>query len=106
AKKHAEWFLKCGTTTIEAKSGYGLTVEHELKILRVIRQLNEQTSLEIVPTFLGAHAVPRETSPDEYVDLVIDEMLPSVAKAKLAEFCDVDRKSTRLNSSHVKISYA
>jgi imidazolonepropionase len=89
AKKHAEWFLKCGTTTIEAKSGYGLTLEDELKILRVMRRLNDETPLEIVPTFLGAHAVPRETSADEYVDLVINEMLPRVVKEKLAEFCDV-----------------
>jgi imidazolonepropionase len=89
AKKHVDWFLKCGTTTIEAKSGYGLTLVDELKVLRVMRQLNEQTPLEIVPTFLGAHAVPRGTSPDEYVDLVINEMLPRVAKEKLAEFCDV-----------------
>ena len=89
AKKHAEWFLRCGTTTIEAKSGYGLTLEDELKILRVMRRLNNESVLEIVPTFLGAHAVPRETSPDEYVDLVINEMLPRVAKEKLAEFCDV-----------------
>jgi len=89
AKKHADWFLKCGTTTIEAKSGYGLTLVDELKVLRVMGQLNEQTPLEIVPTFLGAHAVPRDTSPDKYVDLVINEMLPRVAKEKLAEFCDV-----------------
>jgi imidazolonepropionase len=89
AKKHAEWFLRYGTTTIEAKSGYGLTLEDELKILRVIQQLNHETSLEIVPTFLGAHAVPRGTSPDKYVDLVINEMLPRVAKEELAEFCDV-----------------
>ena len=89
AKKHANWFLKCGTTTVEAKSGYGLTVEDELKVLRVMQRLNQETPLEIVPTFLGAHAVPREQSADEYVDLVINEMLPRVASEKLAEFCDV-----------------
>jgi len=89
AKKYAEWFLKCGTTTVEAKSGYGLTVEDELKILRVIRRLNEETPIEFVPTFLGAHAVPREWRQSEYVDLVIKEMLPRVASEKLAEFCDV-----------------
>jgi imidazolonepropionase len=89
AKKRVDWFLKCGTTTIEAKSGYGLTLEDELKILRVVRRLNDETPVEIVPTFLGAHAVPRETSPEKYVDLVINEMLPRVAKEKLAEFCDV-----------------
>src|SRR5215813_12563107 len=89
AKEHANWFLRCGTTTVEAKSGYGLTVEDELKILRVVRQLNEEVPLEIVPTFLGAHAVPREISPGDYVELVIQEMLPRVAAEKLAEFCDV-----------------
>ena len=89
AKKRIDWFLKCGTTTIEAKSGYGLALDDELKLLRVIRRLNDETPIEIVPTFLGAHAVPRETSGDNYVDLVINEMLPRVAKEKLAEFCDV-----------------
>jgi imidazolonepropionase len=89
AKKRVDWFLKCGTTTIEAKSGYGLTLEDELKILRVVRRLNDETKLEIVPTFLGAHAVPRDASAEKYVDLVINEMLPRVAKGKLAEFCDV-----------------
>jgi imidazolonepropionase len=89
AKKHANWFLRCGTTTVEAKSGYGLTVEYELKLLRVMRQLKKEVRLEIVPTFLGAHAVPRELSPDEYLDVVITEMLPRVTAEKLAEFCDV-----------------
>jgi imidazolonepropionase len=91
AQKHAAWFLKGGTTTAEAKSGYGLTVEDELKILRVMRRLNQETPLEVVPTFLGAHAIPREDreSPERYVHLVINEMLPRVAKENLAEFCDV-----------------
>jgi imidazolonepropionase len=89
AKKHAMWFLRCGTTTAEAKSGYGLTVEDELKILRVMRQLKEDVPLEIVSTFLGAHAVPRELSPDEYLDVVVTEMLPRVTAENLAEFCDV-----------------
>lgn len=89
AKKHADWFVRCGTTTVESKSGYGLTVEDELKILRVMRRLNHETPLEIVPTFLGAHAVPREMHADEYVDLVITEMLPRVTSEDLAEFCDV-----------------
>ena len=89
ATKHAEWFVKCGTTTAEAKSGYGLTLDDELKILCVMQRLNQETPLEVVPTFLGAHAVPRDSSAGEYVDLVINEMLPRVAKEKLAEFCDV-----------------
>ena len=89
AKRHANWFLKCGTTTVEAKSGYGLTLEDELKILRVIRRLNEETQIEFVPTFLGAHAIPRECRADQYVELVINDMLPRVVSEKLAEFCDV-----------------
>ncbi len=89
AKKHADWFLRCGTTTVESKSGYGLTLEDELKILRVVRRLNQATPLEIVPTFLGAHAVPRKVTADEYVDLIVKEMLPRVASDGLAEFCDV-----------------
>jgi len=88
-RRHADWFLRCGTTTVESKSGYGLTVEDELKILRVMRRLNQETALEIVPTFLGAHAVPRKMNTNEYVDLVINEMLPQVTSEDLAEFCDV-----------------
>jgi imidazolonepropionase len=89
AKQHANWFLRCGTTTVEAKSGYGLTVEDELKILRVMRRLKDAVPLEIVPTFLGAHAVPRELSTDQYLGILITEMLPRVAAERLAEFCDV-----------------
>jgi len=89
AKKHGEWFQRSGTTTVEAKSGYGLTVEDELKILRVMQRLNEETPLEVVPTFLGAHAVPRNLETDEYIALLVDEMLPQIARQNLAEFCDV-----------------
>src|SRR5206468_9951213 len=89
AQTHAEWFLRCGTTTVEAKSGYGLRVEDELKILRVMQRLNKQTSLEIVPTFLGAHAVPRKMDGDQYVDVVIDEMSPRIAREELEEVCEV-----------------
>lgn len=88
---YTDWFLRMGTTTIEAKSGYGLSLEDELKILRVIKQLGEETPLRYVPTFLGAHSVPPEyrSRRDDYVSLIIDEMLPAVANQKLAEFCDV-----------------
>ena len=91
AMRHTEWFLRCGTTTVEAKSGYGLSVEDEIKILRVVRRLNEETQVEFVPTFLGAHAIPEDfpSAPDRYVSLVIDEMLPAIADEGLAEFCDV-----------------
>jgi imidazolonepropionase len=91
AKRHAQWLLRCGTTTAEAKSGYGLTVESELKILRTIKRISDETALQCIPTFLGAHAVPQEDkpSPDRYVERVIDEMLPEVVRQNLAEFCDI-----------------
>jgi imidazolonepropionase len=90
-KRYAEWFLRCGTTTVEAKSGYGLTTEDELKMLRAIRRLNAETPLRYVPTFLGAHIVPDEfkDKPAAYVDLIVEAMLPRIAAEKLAEFCDV-----------------
>jgi imidazolonepropionase len=90
-KRYVDWFIRTGTTTVEAKSGYGLTLEDELKILRAIRQLDRETPLRFVPTFLGAHDVPPEykSRRDEYVTLLIEEMLPRVASEKLAEFCDV-----------------
>ena len=90
-KHYASWLLRNGTTTVEAKSGYGLTLEDEIKILRAIRRLDTETPLRYVPTFLGAHAIPAEykSRRDTYVSLLIDEMLPRVAAEKLAEFCDV-----------------
>lgn len=90
-KRYANWFLRCGTTTVEAKSGYGLTTADELKMLRAIRRLNAETPLRYVPTFLGAHTVPADFAGrrDEYVELVIEEMLPRVAAEQLAEYCDV-----------------
>jgi len=86
--KYARWFLRSGVTTIEAKSGYGLALDDELKLLRVIRRLGP---LRCVPTFLGAHEIPDEfrDHPKRYVDLVIHEMLPRVAEEQLAEYCDV-----------------
>lgn len=90
-KRYASWFLRGGTTTVEAKSGYGLSLEDEIKLLRAIKRLDEETPLRYVPTFLGAHSVPVEyrNRRDDYVSLVIDEMLPAVAREKLAEYCDV-----------------
>src|SRR5215213_3729057 len=74
---YSDWFLRSGTTTIEAKSGYGLSLEDELKILRIINRLGSETSLRYVPTFLGAHSIPSEyrSRRDEYVSLIIEEML-------------------------------
>lgn len=80
-----------GTGVVEIKSGYGLSLESELKILRVIRQLKEKTSLEIKATFLGAHAIPLNFKDNRqgYIDLIINEMLPKVAAENLAEYIDV-----------------
>jgi imidazolonepropionase len=90
-RRYSQWFLRTGTTTVEAKSGYGLTVEDELKILRAVRALNDETPLRYVPTFLGAHDIPAEYRGrrEDYVRLVAEEMLPRVAAEGLAEFCDV-----------------
>jgi len=89
--KTLDTMLEHGTTTVEAKSGYGLTTKDEVNCLEVMRALNEKHPIDVVPTFLGAHAIPLEhkNNPDEYVDLVINKMIPEVANQKLAEFCDV-----------------
>ena len=91
AQPRVRWLLEHGTTTVEAKSGYGLTVDDELKILRVIKRLNAETPLELIPTFLGAHEIPDEYrgAREEYIRLIIDEMLPRVAREGLARYCDV-----------------
>ncbi len=90
-RRYAEWFLRGGTTTVEAKSGYGLSLEDEVKILRAIKQLDQETALRYIPTFLGAHTIPKEYAArrEVYISLIIDEMLPQVGREKLAEFADV-----------------
>lgn len=84
-------FLQHGVTTVEAKSGYGLSLEHELKQLRVAKRLDDDHPVDIVSTFMGAHAVPEayKDDPDRFVDIVIHEMIPKVAESGLAEFNDV-----------------
>lgn len=91
SKKRLDLFLLHGVTTIEAKSGYGLTLEDEIKQLEVAKTLDAQHPVDLVSTFMGAHAVPKEyrEEPDAFVDLVIKEMIPEVARRKLAEFNDV-----------------
>jgi imidazolonepropionase len=83
--------LACGTTTCEVKSGYGLTVDAELLMLRAIRALDASHPVDLVPTFMGAHEIPREyrADRDAYVRLVADVMIPAVARERLAEWCDV-----------------
>jgi len=90
-RKRLDIMLAHGTTTVEAKSGCGLSTESEIKQLEVIREVNESHPMDLVPTFLGAHEVPDEyrDNPDDYVDLLINEMIPAVVKSNLAEFCDI-----------------
>jgi imidazolonepropionase len=90
ARRHRDWMLRCGTTTIEGKSGYGLDRETELKQLRVIARLNKEGPAAIVPTLLAAHTVPPEFAERraEYIRFVAEELIPEVASAGLARFCD------------------
>jgi imidazolonepropionase len=102
-KKRLDRLLAKGVTTIEAKSGYGLSVQDELKILRVMKSLQENHPIDIIPTFLGAHIVPKELRNDRkrYIDIVLEEMIPIVAEERLAEFCDIfcEKKAFSLGES-------
>jgi imidazolonepropionase len=89
AQGRLDSMIECGTTTLEIKSGYGLALEGELKILRVIRRLKRQNPCKIVATFLGAHAIPDGMTSEVYANMVMEEMIPAVHRARLAEFCDV-----------------
>jgi imidazolonepropionase len=91
ALKRADEIIKMGTGAIEIKSGYGLTVDAELKMLRVIKKLNELSPLTIKATFLGAHAIPLEykSRKSDYLDCIINEMLPRIAEESLAEYIDI-----------------
>ena len=91
AKKRLDRFLEMGVTTIEAKSGYGLSLESEIKQLEVIHELHEIHPVDLIPTFLGAHEFPDEYSNDHeaYIELLIREMIPAVAAGKLAVFSDI-----------------
>ncbi len=98
-----EHFIQQGITTLEIKSGYGLDFENEVKLLQVIKYLNEIFSIDIIPTFLGAHTFPPEAKDkrDEYVEEIINRMLPHIAKQKLAEFCDGFCEATAFTSEEI-----
>ncbi|UCG44548.1 MAG: imidazolonepropionase [Candidatus Bathyarchaeota archaeon] len=89
--KALDVMLHHGTTTVESKSGYGLSTESEVKCLEVMKQLDRSHPVDVVPTFMGAHATPLDyrDNEDEYVDLIVNEMIPKVAENGLADFCDV-----------------
>ena len=90
ARKHRDWMLRGGTTTLEAKSGYGLNHETELRMLRVLAHLGAEGPMRIVPTLLAAHTVPREMADhrEDYLRSIIDVLIPEVAAKKLARYCD------------------
>ncbi len=104
AKERIEYFISQGITTLEIKSGYGLDFENEIKILKVVKRLNEELPIDIVSTFLGAHTTPPEYKgkQNEYVDLVINEMLPFVAENSLADYCDVFCEATAFSTEQTK----
>lgn len=103
-EERADGFLALGTTTIEAKSGYGLSTEDELKSLRAIRRAHQNHALDFEPTFLGAHEIPDEFRDDReaYIRLLIDEMIPAVAAEGLARFCDVFCEAHVFNTEESK----
>jgi imidazolonepropionase len=102
-KKRLDRMLSNGVTTTEAKSGYGLSLQDELKILKVTEALNEDHPIDIISTFLGAHTLPKEFRNDRsrYLNLLLEEMIPTVAQQGLAEFCDVfcEEKAFNLEES-------
>ncbi|NOR44444.1 MAG: imidazolonepropionase [Candidatus Delongbacteria bacterium] len=91
SKERVNEFIKYGTTTLEAKSGYGLTHNDEIKMLKVIRRINEENDIDLIPTFLGAHDIPEEfkDNREEYINTLINKTIPEVAKEGLAEACDI-----------------
>ncbi|PSP57119.1 imidazolonepropionase [Halobacteriales archaeon QS_1_67_19] len=87
--EHLDTILAHGTTTVEVKSGYGLDTETELRMLEVIDRADDRHPVDVVPTFMGAHAVPEGEDTEEYVDSVVDEQIPAVEEQGIAQFCDV-----------------
>ncbi|HTP68624.1 MAG TPA: imidazolonepropionase [Dongiaceae bacterium] len=113
ARAALEEFATYGTTTVEAKSGYGLDVTSELKILELHRELTDEQPIEIVSTFLGAHVLPAEyrgkrVGAEQYIELLLGQMLPEIVNQRLAEFCDVfcDRGAFSLTQSRRILSEA
>lgn len=106
-KPRIDNFIAQGVTTLEIKSGYGLSFYDEIKILQVIKHLNSIYEIDIIPTFLGAHTFPPEYKNDneQYIKIIIDELLPYITKNKLAKFCDGFCESTAFSSDQIKIIF-
>lgn len=101
-------FIEQGITTLEIKSGYGLSYYDEIKLLQVINSLKSQSKIEIIPTFLGAHTYPPEYKNDhkKYIQIISTELIPFIAKNKLAEFCDIFCEKTAFTSDDVEMIFA
>ena len=91
--------VECGTTTVEIKSGYGFTTESEIRMLEAAAELGRRLPVDVLPTFLGAHGWPPEMTRESYLDLIVKEMLPEVAKRKLAVFCDAWCEDTHFSAA-------
>lgn len=102
ASRRIDSLLEWGTTTVEIKSGYGLDTDSELKILRVIKRLQKNDKINIIPTFLGAHSIPPNKKKKDYIREITDKMIPEVARQKLANFCDVFCENFVFNASESK----
>lgn len=102
-KPRVQEFISQGVTTLEIKSGYGLNFENEIKLLHAIKIINEIFPIDIVSTFLGAHTFPTEfnNNQEDYVELIVDEMIPHIAKNKLADFCDGFCETTAFSSKQI-----
>jgi len=106
-KERINRFISQGVTTLEIKSGYGLNFENESKILEVINILDEESDIDLIPTFLGAHTIPQEfkSEKEKYIELIIEKMIPFIAKNKLAIFCDVFCESTAFTAEETEIIF-
>lgn len=107
-KPRVQEFIAQGVTTLEIKSGYGLDFENEIKLLHAINFLNEIYPIDIIPTFLGAHTFPSEYKENHkgYVELIVDKMIPHIAKNNLAEFCDGFCEATAFNSEEIDLIFS
>lgn len=103
-----KYFISQGITTLEIKSGYGLDLENEIKMLEVINKLKTLFTIDIIPTFLGAHTYPAEFKEDHtgYLDLITQKMLPEIAKKKLAKFCDAFCEKTAFSADEVGVVFS
>ena len=103
SKNRIEKLIKYGTGSLEIKTGYGLSYDGELKMLKVIKRLKESLPIQIKSTFLGAHAIPKNSKKDEYFRLVLDKMLPDFAKDKLIDFVDIFCEKNYFSTEDTKI---